>query len=496
MDGWGLGQVPNADAIQHAKVPFVSSLYQHYPHSTLVTCGEDVGLPEGQMGNSEVGHLNLGAGRIVYQELQRINVAIRTGELAQNKTLLNAIEYAKKHHKPLHLLGLVSDGGVHAHTSHLMAICDLCKTQGLSQVFIHAFTDGRDTDPKSGYEFVQKVENHLTKSVGKIASVSGRYYAMDRDKRWERIQLAYNSLVKGEGPTANNALEAIQSNYEKDITDEFIKPTIIIENGQPIATIQEGDAVICFNFRTDRCREITQVLSQQDFPEFRMKKLSLHYTTLTRYDETFKGVEVVFENDNLVNTLGDVLAQHHKKQIRIAETEKYPHVTFFFSGGREVPFEGETRIMAASPKVATYDLQPEMSAAALTEKLLPEIEKGDADFICLNYANADMVGHTGIFSAVIKAVETVDSCVEKIVTAGLKNGYTLLVTADHGNADFMINADGSPNTAHTLNLVPLFLVDKDGKGALKSGKLGDVAPTILSIMGLPIPAEMTGNVLT
>jgi 2,3-bisphosphoglycerate-independent phosphoglycerate mutase len=496
MDGWGLGQVPNADAIQHAKVPFVSSLYQHYPHSTLVTCGEDVGLPEGQMGNSEVGHLNLGAGRIVYQELQRINVAIRTGELAQNKTLLNAIEYAKKHHKPLHLLGLVSDGGVHAHTSHLMAICDLCKTQGLSQVFIHALTDGRDTDPKSGYEFVQKVENHLTKSVGKIASVSGRYYAMDRDKRWERIQLAYNSLVKGEGPTANNALEAIQSNYEKDITDEFIKPTIIIENGQPIATIQEGDAVICFNFRTDRCREITQVLSQQDFPEFGMKKLSLHYTTLTRYDETFKGVEVVFENDNLVNTLGDVLAQHHKKQIRIAETEKYPHVTFFFSGGREVPFEGETRIMAASPKVATYDLQPEMSAAALTEKLLPEIEKGDADFICLNYANADMVGHTGIFSAVIKAVETVDSCVEKIVTAGLKNGYTLLVTADHGNADFMINADGSPNTAHTLNLVPLFLVDKDGKGALKSGKLGDVAPTILSIMGLPIPAEMTGNVLT
>jgi 2,3-bisphosphoglycerate-independent phosphoglycerate mutase len=496
MDGWGLGQVPNADAIQHAKVPFVSSLYQHYPHSTLVTCGEDVGLPEGQMGNSEVGHLNLGAGRIVYQELQRINVAIRTGELAQNKTLLNAIEYAKKHHKPLHLLGLVSDGGVHAHTSHLMAICDLCKTQGLSQVFIHAFTDGRDTDPKSGYEFVQKVENHLSNRVGKIASVSGRYYAMDRDKRWERIQLAYNSLVKGEGPTANNALEAIQSNYEKDITDEFIKPTIIIENGQPIATIQEGDAVICFNFRTDRCREITQVLSQQDFPEFGMKKLSLHYTTLTRYDETFKGVEVVFENDNLVNTLGDVLAQHHKKQIRIAETEKYPHVTFFFSGGREVPFEGETRIMAASPKVATYDLQPEMSAAALTEKLLPEIEKGDADFICLNYANADMVGHTGIFSAVIKAVETVDSCVEKIVTAGLKNGYTLLVTADHGNADFMINADGSPNTAHTLNLVPLFLVDKDGKGALKSGKLGDVAPTILSIMGLPIPAEMTGNVLT
>jgi 2,3-bisphosphoglycerate-independent phosphoglycerate mutase len=496
MDGWGLGQVPNADAIQHAKVPFVSSLYQEYPHSTLITCGESVGLPDGQMGNSEVGHLNLGAGRIVYQELQRINVAIRKGEFAENKTLVGAIEFAKQNNKPLHLLGLVSDGGVHSHTSHLIAICDLCQAHGLTQVYIHAFTDGRDTDPKSGFDFVQKVESHLAKSVGKIATVSGRYYAMDRDKRWERIQLAYDGLVKGEGPTANSALEAIQSNYAKDITDEFIKPTIITENGKPIATIQQGDAVICFNFRTDRCREITQVLSQQDFPEFGMKKLSLHYTTLTRYDETFKGVEVVFENDNLVNTLGDVLAQNHKKQIRIAETEKYPHVTFFFNGGREVPFEGETRIMAASPKVATYDLQPEMSAEELTNKLLPEIQKGEADFICLNYANADMVGHTGIFSAVVKAVETVDACVQKIVTAGLENGYTLLVTADHGNADFMINADGSPNTAHTLNLVPLFLVDKNLKEPLKSGKLGDVAPTILSIMGLPIPSEMTGNVLT
>jgi len=496
MDGWGLGQVPNADAIQHAKVPFVSSLYQQYPHSTLVTCGEAVGLPEGQMGNSEVGHLNLGAGRIVYQELQRINVAIRSGEFTQNKTLIGAIEYAKQNNKPLHLLGLVSDGGVHSHTSHLTAICELCQAHGLTQVYIHAFTDGRDTDPKSGFDFVQKVESHLSKSVGKIATVSGRYYAMDRDKRWERIQLAYDGIVKGEGPTANSALEAIQSNYAKDITDEFIKPTIITENSKPIATIQEGDAVICFNFRTDRCREITQALSQQDFPEFGMKKLSLHYTTLTRYDETFKGVEVVFENDNLVNTLGDVLAQNHKKQIRIAETEKYPHVTFFFNGGREVPFEGETRIMAASPKVATYDLQPEMSAEELTHKLLPEIQKGEADFICLNYANADMVGHTGIFSAVVKAVETVDTCVQKIVTAGLENGYTLLVTADHGNADFMINADGSPNTAHTLNLVPLFLIDKDGQGSIQSGKLGDVAPTILSIMGLPIPSEMTGNVLT
>ena len=496
MDGWGLGLVPNADAIQQAKTPLVSSLAQSYPRSTLVTCGEAVGLPDGQMGNSEVGHLNLGAGRIVYQELQRINVAIREGVFAKNETLLASIKYAQQNNKPLHLLGLVSDGGVHAHTSHLKAICDICKKEGLKEVYIHAFTDGRDTDPKSGLGFVQNIESHLQNSVGKIATLSGRYYAMDRDKRWERVKFAYDALVNVQGPSANSALEAIQENYDNNITDEFIKPTIITENGQPIARIKEGDAVLCFNFRTDRCREITEVLSQKDFPEFEMKKIALHYTTLTKYDETFQNVEVMFENDNLVNTLGDVLAQNNKKQIRIAETEKYPHVTFFFNGGREIPFEGETRIMASSPKVATYDLQPEMSANELTEKLLPEINKGEADFICLNFANADMVGHTGIFSAVVKAVETVDACVEKIVTAGLQNGYTLLVTADHGNADFMINEDGSPNTAHTLNLVPLFLVDQHWKGQLKSGKLGDIAPTILSLMGLPIPTEMTGNVLT
>jgi len=496
MDGWGLGLVPSADAIQQAKTPFVSSLRQSYPHSTIVTCGEAVGLPDGQMGNSEVGHLNLGAGRIVYQELQRINVAIREGAFAKNETLLASIKYALQNNKPLHLLGLVSDGGVHAHTSHLKAICDICKKEGLKEVYIHAFTDGRDTDPKSGLGFVQSMESHLLNSVGKIASVSGRYYAMDRDKRWERVKFAYDALVNAQGPTANSALEAIQENYNNNITDEFIKPTIITENGQPIAPIKEGDAVLCFNFRTDRCREITEVLSQKDFAEFGMKKIALHYTTLTKYDETFKNVQVIFENDNLVNTLGDILAQNNKKQIRIAETEKYPHVTFFFNGGREVPFEGETRIMASSPKVATYDLQPEMSANELTEKLLPEIYKGEADFICLNFANADMVGHTGIFSAVVKAVETVDSCVEKIVTAGLQNGYTLLVTADHGNADYMINEDGSPNTAHTLNLVPLFLVDQNWQGQLKSGKLGDIAPTILDLMGISIPSEMTGNVLT
>ena len=495
MDGWGLGKVAKADAIQHAHVPFVTSLYQQYPNTTLVTCGEEVGLPDGQMGNSEVGHLNLGAGRIVYQELQRINVAIKTGEFASHPTLIQSIQYTKQNNKPLHLIGLVSDGGVHAHTQHLKALCDLCKSEGLTNVFIHAFTDGRDTDPKSGQSFVESLEAHLNKSVGKIASISGRYYAMDRDKRWERVQLAYNAMVKGAGSTAKSALEAIQENYAKDVTDEFILPTVITENGQPIATIQDGDAVICFNFRTDRCREITEVLTQKDFPELDMHALKLHYTTMTKYDETFKNVHIVFENDNLINTLGEVLAKNNKKQIRIAETEKYPHVTFFFSGGREQTFEGETRIMAASPKVATYDLQPEMSAAELTDKILPEINAGNPDFICLNYANADMVGHTGVFSAVVKAVETVDACVEKVVTAGLKNGYTIFLTADHGNADYMMNEDGSPNTAHSLNLVPFFIIDKNWKGTIQPGKLGDLAPTILQMMDLPIPKEMTGKVL-
>jgi 2,3-bisphosphoglycerate-independent phosphoglycerate mutase len=495
MDGWGLGLVPASDAIQQAKVPFVTSLYKNYPHTTLVTCGEAVGLPDGQMGNSEVGHLNLGAGRIVYQELQRINVAIKTGELASNPTLLASIDYAKQNNKPLHLLGLVSDGGVHSHTSHLKAICDLCKVKGLSQLYIHAFTDGRDTDPKSGLGYIDDLENHLKNSVGKIASISGRYYAMDRDKRWERVQLTYNCLVKGEGPVASAAVDSIKANYAGNITDEFIKPTVLTENGAAIATIKDGDAVLCFNFRTDRCREITEVLSQKDFPDFGMKKLDLHYTTITKYDETFQKVNIIFENDNLQNTLGEVLAKHNKKQIRIAETEKYPHVTFFFSGGRELPFEGETRIMAPSPKVATYDLQPEMSAAELTDKLLPEIKAGNPDFVCLNFANADMVGHTGVFTAVMKAVETVDACVEKIVTAGLENGYTIFLTADHGNADYMINEDGSPNTAHSLNLVPFFIIDKDWKGSIKPGKLGDLAPTILKVMGLEIPKEMTGNVL-
>jgi len=492
MDGWGLGKVESSDAIQQAHTPFVKSLHGKYPHTTLVTCGGEVGLPEGQMGNSEVGHLNLGAGRIVYQELQRIHVAIRDGSFYRNPTLLQSIDYAIRENKALHLLGLVSDGGVHSHTDHLKAILKLCKEKGLSKVFIHAFTDGRDTDPKSGLGYLTDLQEHLSETTGTIASVTGRYYAMDRDKRWERVKIAYDALVSGIGEHSKNLLKSVEESYEKEITDEFIKPII---NADIDGKISEGDAVICFNFRTDRCREITQALTQQDFPEFEMKKLELHYTTMTEYDKTYKNVHVVFETDNLNQTLGEVLAANGKKQIRIAETEKYPHVSFFFSGGREQPFEGEKRIMIPSPKVATYDLKPEMSAPEVTDAILPEIKQESADFICLNYANADMVGHTGVFSAGIKAVETVDACVEKVVKAALENDYTVFLTADHGNADYMINEDGTPNTAHTLNPVPLFIIDKNEKYILSPGKLGDIAPTILSLMNLPVPKEMTGKIL-
>ena len=496
MDGWGLGKVASADAIQHAKTPFVSSLYRNYPNTTLTTCGEAVGLPEGQMGNSEVGHLNLGAGRVVYQELQRINFAIRNGSFVKNEPLLRAIKLAKKNQKALHLIGLVSDGGVHSHINHVKAIIDACKSERLNDFFIHAFTDGRDTDPKSGLTFLNDLQLHLNKAVGEIASVSGRYYAMDRDKRWERVKLAYDALVNGEGEKATNVLHAIENSYKKNITDEFIKPCVIVNDAQqPIAKIKDGDVVICFNFRTDRCREITQVLTQIDLPDFGMKKLSLDYTTMTEYDRSFKNIHIIFSNDNLKNTIGEVLEQRHLRQIRIAETEKYPHVTFFFSGGREIPFEGEKRILIPSPKVATYDLKPEMSACEVTDALLPEIKNQTADFICLNYANADMVGHTGVWEAAIKAVETVDSCVEKVVTTGLENGYTSFVTADHGNSDYMINEDGTPNTAHTLNPVPFFIIDKEWKGEIKPGKLADIAPTILTVMNIPIPKEMTGEIL-
>ena len=496
MDGWGIGKVASADAIQHAKTPFVSSLYTQYPNTTLTTCGEAVGLPAGQMGNSEVGHLNLGAGRIVYQELQRINVAVRDGSFAKNENLLRAIRQAKKNQKALHLLGLVSDGGVHSHINHLKAIVDVCKSESLDNVFIHAFMDGRDTDPKSGLRFIKDLQSHLDKTVGKIATVSGRYYAMDRDKRWERVKLAYDALVNGQGEKAEDAIQAIDNSYKKNITDEFLKPVVVVDaSQQPVAKIKDGDSVICFNFRTDRCREITQVLTQIDLPDFGMKKLSVDYTTMTEYDRSFKNIHIIFSNDNLKNTLGEVLEQHQLRQIRIAETEKYPHVTFFFSGGREIPFEGEKRILIPSPKVATYDLKPEMSAYEVTDALLPEIANQTADFICLNYANADMVGHTGVWEAAIKAVETVDRCVERVVTAGLENGYTTFLTADHGNSDYMINEDGTPNTAHTLNPVPFFIIDADWTGKINPGKLADIAPTILTVMDIQIPKEMTGEIL-
>ena len=491
MDGWGLGKIRSSDAIQHANVPFVTSLYSNYPNTTLVTCGEAVGLPAGQMGNSEVGHLNLGAGRIVYQELERINVAIRSGEFEKNQILLNSIRYAKDNGKPLHLIGLVSDGGVHSHINHLKAITTLCRKEGLENVYIHAFTDGRDTDPKSGIGFLLELQQHLLMSTGQIATITGRYYGMDRDKRWERIKLAYDALVYRIGDETPDWAGAIERAYKENITDEFLKP--IINKNTPGSAIKDGDAVFCFNFRTDRCREITEVLTQR--PEPGMKPLQLHYTCMTRYDHTFKNTFVVFEKDDLANTLGDILAQQQKKQIRIAETEKYPHVTFFFSGGREVPFEGEKRIMIPSPKVATYDLQPEMSAHEVTSALLPDIKSKSADFICLNYANTDMVGHTGVWEAVIKAAETVDKCVQEVVTNGLENGYTIFLTADHGNADFMINEDGTPNTAHTLNPVPFFIIDMKEKYPLKPGKLADLAPTILTVMNLPIPPEMTGDIL-
>ena len=494
MDGWGLGKVKSSDAIQNAKTPFISSLYSKYPNNTLVTCGEAVGLPEGQMGNSEVGHLNIGAGRIVYQELQRINVAIGSGEFADNTTLLEAIDYARSNNKTLHLAGLVSNGGVHSHINHLKAITTVCASKNLEKVLIHAFTDGRDTDPKSGLGFLSELGEHLQKTCGQIASITGRYYAMDRDKRWERIKLAYDALVLGSGLHASDMLEAVEKSYASGVTDEFIKP--IINASIPVTAIQEGDAVICFNFRTDRCREITQVLTQTDMPEMGMKKLNLHFTTMTQYDHSFKNIHTVFDNDDLKNTLGEILQQNHKTQIRIAETEKYPHVTFFFSGGREQAFDGESRIMLPSPKVATYDLQPEMSANQVTAAIIPEIEKKSADFICLNFANADMVGHTGIWEAVIKAVETVDQCVEKVVAAALKSDYTVFLTSDHGNADYEINEDGTPNTAHSLNPVPLFIIDNKWKGIVKSGKLGDIAPTILTTMNLPVPKEMTGILLT
>lgn len=495
LDGWGVALNKKVSAIDQANTPFMNSVYPKYPNSRLEASGLAVGLPAGQMGNSEVGHMNIGAGRVVYQDLVRVNKAIEERELDSNPVLLEAISYAKKNNKNFHLIGLVSDGGVHSHIDHLKGICTIAHNQGVKSLFIHAFTDGRDTDPKGGAKYLSDLQSHLKKTTGEIASVIGRYFAMDRDKRWERVKLAYDVLVGGVGEQTTDVLSAVQNSYEANVTDEFIKPIVITNEGKPVATIQPGDVVLCFNFRTDRGREITQVLTQQDFPEHGMKALDLHYVTLTNYDDTFKKVKTIFDKDNLENTLGDVIAQAGKKQIRIAETEKYPHVTFFFSGGREEPFEGEERILCPSPKVATYDLKPEMSANDIKDKIIPELEKRVVDFVCLNFANPDMVGHTGVFEAAVKACETVDQCAGQVTEAALRNDYTTIIIADHGNADYMINDDGTPNTAHTTSLVPCILIDRSYKGTIANGKLGDLAPTILTLMGIAIPPQMTGSVL-
>jgi 2,3-bisphosphoglycerate-independent phosphoglycerate mutase len=496
LDGWGIAKNTKVSAIDHAKTPYINSLYEKYPHSKLEASGLAVGLPAGQMGNSEVGHMNIGAGRVVYQDLVRVNKAVEEKELDKNAVLLEALAYAKKSGKSFHLIGLLSDGGVHSHIDHLKALCTIAHNHGLKNVFIHAFTDGRDTDPKGGLAYLTDLKNHLKKTTGQIASVVGRYYAMDRDKRWERVKLAYDVMVHGIGEKTNDVLDAVSNSYDSGITDEFIKPIVVVDKkDKPLSTIQDGDVVLCFNFRTDRGREITLALTQQDFHEQNMNKLNLHYVTLTNYDDTFKGVNVIFDKDNLENTLGEIVAKANKKQIRIAETEKYPHVTFFFSGGREEVFPGESRLICPSPKVATYDLKPEMSAQDIRDKIIPELENKTADFICLNFANPDMVGHTGVFEAAVKACETVDQCNEAVTEVARKNGYAIIIIADHGNADVMINEDGTPNTAHTTNLVPCILVDDSYHGKIKDGKLGDLAPTILTLMGIPIPKEMTGTVL-
>ena len=492
LDGWGLGDHSKSDAVFNANTPFMDELLRNHPNAKLITCGEDVGLPKGQMGNSEVGHLNIGAGRIVYQELTRINKSIKDGDFFQNTVLLDAMKKAKEGGKKLHFMGLVSNGGVHSSQEHLYALCKMAEDNGVKDVFIHAFTDGRDCDPKSALAFIQELENELNKSVGKIATVVGRYYAMDRDNRWERIKKAYDLLVHGIGSPAESAVQAIQESYTQGKTDEFIEPIVITENDLPIGLIEEGDVVVSFNFRTDRPREITSVLTQKEFPEFDMKPLQLEYCTMTNYDATFKNVQVVFEKDNLQNTLGEILSKLDKTQVRIAETEKYPHVTFFFNGGREEKFPLEDRIMVDSPKVATYDLQPEMSAFEVKEKILDFMEESQPNFICLNFANPDMVGHTGVYDAIVKAVETVDLCLKEIVTKGLEKNYEFLVIADHGNADSALNPDGTPNTAHSLNPVPIVLVSKEKGLSLKDGILADVAPTILRRMGIAAPMEMTG----
>jgi 2,3-bisphosphoglycerate-independent phosphoglycerate mutase len=491
LDGWGITQNPEVSAVFNAKTSFIDNLYKKFPNASLRTDGLHVGLPEGQMGNSEVGHMNLGAGRIVYQNLVKLNLAIKDNTLGKEKELLNAFNYAKENNKNVHFLGLVSDGGIHSHINHLKALLDVAAENKVNNVFLHAFTDGRDCDPKSGTYFIKDIENHMEKSTGKLATVTGRYYAMDRDKRWERVKIAYDALVNNTGEYSDNAVKTMEESYANNVTDEFIKPIIMTgDNHQPVAKLEKDDVVIFFNYRTDRGRELTEVLTQKNYPEFTMKTIPLYYVTLTNYDETFKNIHVIYNTEDLKDTLGEVLEKEGKKQIRIAETEKYPHVTFFFSGGREKPFKGEKRILLNSPKVATYDLQPEMSAYEIKDAIIPELNKKEVDFVCLNFANGDMVGHTGVMPAAIKACEAVDACVKDVVTTALKNDYTTIIIADHGNCETMINPDGTPNTAHTTNPVPLIIVDKDIK-TIKDGILGDIAPTILKLMGIPQPKVMT-----
>jgi 2,3-bisphosphoglycerate-independent phosphoglycerate mutase len=495
LDGWGYGRTDKSNAIYAANTPFFDSLLQKYPNSKLEASGTAVGLPAGQMGNSEVGHMNLGAGRIVYQELGRIHKAVDDNEFPTNPVIKEAFEYAKQNKKDVHFIGLVSDGGVHSHIRHLEGLCDAARQFNLDRVFIHAFLDGRDTDPNSGVKFISELGNHISNTPVKLASAIGRYYAMDRDNRWERVKKAYDLLVSGTGKATHDILSSIKESYDAGVTDEFVDPIVRVdENGEPLAVIKNDDVVICINFRTDRGREITQVLTQKSFPEQNMHPLNLHYITMTTYDETFKNVRVIFTKDDLTKTLGEILQDAGKNQIRIAETEKYPHVTFFFSGGREKEFINEKRLLIPSPKVATYDLQPEMSAEGIRDAIIPELKSGWPDVVILNFANTDMVGHTGVFEAVIKAAETADHYTQEVVETGIKYGYSFIIIADHGNADYMINDDGSPNTAHTTNLVPCIIIDEDIK-QVKDGKLGDIAPTILKMIGVDIPPEMSGNVL-
>lgn len=498
LDGWGIGKDDKVSAIAQANTPFIDSCYEKFPHTTLEASGLAVGLPAGQMGNSEVGHMNLGAGRVVFQNLVKLNMAVENGTLGKEKVITDAFDYAIKNGKKVHFIGLCSNGGVHSHINHLKGLLTAANEYGLKDnVFVHAFTDGRDCDPHSGKGFLEDLIHHMDATTGKLASIVGRYFAMDRDHRWERVKLAYDVMVKGIGVQTQFPLEAVQHSYDENISDEFIKPICCVdENHLPIAEIKNEDVVFCFNFRTDRGREITEALSQQDFPEFDMKKLNLYYITMTNYDENFENVHVVFDEEILHETLGEIISRNGRTQIRVAETEKYPHVTFFFSGGREEQFEGESRILCPSPKdVPTYDLKPEMSAYDITSRIVPEIENETADFICLNFANTDMVGHTGVFDAAKKAAETVDKCISQVATAAFEHGYTVFILADHGNSDVMLNPDGSPNTQHSTNLVPLIVMDKDKTWHLKPGKLGDIAPSILFAMGIPIPEVMTGNIL-